>query len=263
MKAKPRYKCGAAVRRAPLISALAAAVWMLLPAAAGATTYAAGCTFQGGFKILHDLASAQVGDCVTDQAYSASGDAQQLTTRGMMVWRKADNWTAFTDGYRTWINGPFGLQVRLNTDRFPWESQDLVYPDMTADFLAMLNSDRQQNGLAPLAPDPLLSKLAQTRGQQVLQNGGSLDHYAPDGKLAVEDLLDSAGSSYRLVGENLASESSPSSGSTARANGDLMGSAPHRANILNPAYRQVGVAVAARNPAGPFVFVQVFADMGG
>jgi hypothetical protein len=39
-----------------------------------------------------------------------------------MVWRKADSWTAFTDGYRTWINGPFGLQQRLNTQRFPWES---------------------------------------------------------------------------------------------------------------------------------------------
>jgi hypothetical protein len=37
------------------------------------------------------------------------------------VWRKADNWTAFTDGYRTWVNGPAGLVRRLNTERFPWE----------------------------------------------------------------------------------------------------------------------------------------------
>src|SRR5262249_6675345 len=35
---------------------------------------------------------------------------------------KADNWTAFTDGYRTWINGPLGLQERLNTGRFSWET---------------------------------------------------------------------------------------------------------------------------------------------
>ena len=35
--------------------------------------------------------------------------------------RKADNWTAFTDGYRTWINGPNGLEQRLNTERFEWE----------------------------------------------------------------------------------------------------------------------------------------------
>lgn len=38
-----------------------------------------------------------------------------------MVWRKQDNRTAFTDGYRTWINGPNGLQQRLNTERFAWE----------------------------------------------------------------------------------------------------------------------------------------------
>jgi glucose/arabinose dehydrogenase len=25
------------------------------------------------------------------------------------VWRKADNFTAFTDGVRSWINGPFGI----------------------------------------------------------------------------------------------------------------------------------------------------------
>ena len=37
------------------------------------------------------------------------------------MWRKADNWTAFTDGYRTWINGPHGLQARLNTEQFDWE----------------------------------------------------------------------------------------------------------------------------------------------
>ena len=38
-----------------------------------------------------------------------------------MVWRKLDNFTAFTDGYRTWVNGPFGVQMRLNTEQFPWE----------------------------------------------------------------------------------------------------------------------------------------------
>ena len=39
-----------------------------------------------------------------------------------MVWRKADNFTAFTDGYRTWVNGPDGLQQRLNSQRFAWEA---------------------------------------------------------------------------------------------------------------------------------------------
>ena len=40
---------------------------------------------------------------------------------GLLVWRKADNLTAFTDGYWTWVNGPRGLQRRLNSERFDWE----------------------------------------------------------------------------------------------------------------------------------------------
>jgi len=38
------------------------------------------------------------------------------------VWRRADNWTAFTDGYRTWLNGPRGVQLRLNVERYTWEA---------------------------------------------------------------------------------------------------------------------------------------------
>ncbi|HVA23549.1 MAG TPA: hypothetical protein VMW62_04075, partial [Chloroflexota bacterium] len=45
----------------------------------------------------------------------------QHTTGGLLAWRKSDNWTAFTDGYHTWVNGPMGIQERLNTDRFPFE----------------------------------------------------------------------------------------------------------------------------------------------
>lgn len=83
---------------------------------------AEGCQFVLGFKTLHDLIPDVVGQCKSDVSYNAvNGDGLQYTTGGMLVWRKADNWTAFTDGYRTWINGPLGLQQRLNTERFPWE----------------------------------------------------------------------------------------------------------------------------------------------
>ncbi len=44
-----------------------------------------------------------------------------------LVWRKADNVTTFTDGYRTWLKGPQGIQQRLNSQRFPWEP-DFVAP---------------------------------------------------------------------------------------------------------------------------------------
>jgi hypothetical protein len=84
----------------------------------------AGCRFVLGFAALRDLVgAATVGDCLEDERFNpANGDALQRTTGGLLVWRKADNWTAFTDGYRTWVNGPRGLQQRLNSERFEWEA---------------------------------------------------------------------------------------------------------------------------------------------
>jgi hypothetical protein len=83
---------------------------------------AAPCQFVLGFRTLHDLIPGVVGDCKANEYHNPdNGDGLQLTTGGLLVWRKADNWTAFTDGYRTWILGPQGLQQRLNTERFPWE----------------------------------------------------------------------------------------------------------------------------------------------
>ena len=95
---------------------LAVSAGMQAPAA-----QADGCQFVLGFQALHDLAPDAVGDCVDNQASGPNGDAVQHTSKGLMAWRKADNWTAFTDGFRTWLNGPLGLAVRLNTERFQWE----------------------------------------------------------------------------------------------------------------------------------------------
>jgi hypothetical protein len=81
------------------------------------------CTFVLGFAVLRDRLPATVGVCLEEQQTDvANGDAYQRTTGGMLVWRKADNWTAFTDGYRTWVNGPRGIEERLNTQRFVWEA---------------------------------------------------------------------------------------------------------------------------------------------
>ncbi len=81
------------------------------------------CQFRLGFKTLHDLIPDVVGDCLEDEHYNpANGDSLQRTTGGLLVWRKADNWTAFTDGATTWINGPGGLQLRPNDLRFCWEA---------------------------------------------------------------------------------------------------------------------------------------------
>ena len=87
------------------------------------TAVAADCQFVLGFNTLRNLIGHDiVGECLENEHYNEISDSVQQTTGGLMVWRKADNWTAFTDGYRTWVNGPNGLQQRLNTERFEWEA---------------------------------------------------------------------------------------------------------------------------------------------
>jgi hypothetical protein len=107
-----------------ILVAAGLAVGLAMPAASYAQTAAPSCQFQLGFASLASEIPQQVGSCVDNEAHNPiNGDAlQHTTTGGLLVWRKADNWTAFTDGYHTWINGPNGLQERLNTDRFPWEA---------------------------------------------------------------------------------------------------------------------------------------------
>jgi hypothetical protein len=80
------------------------------------------CVFTLGFRTLYEMIPQIAGPCIENEWHNAeNGDGLQRTTRGLMVWRKIDNWTAFTDGHMTWINGPVGLQARLNTERFIWE----------------------------------------------------------------------------------------------------------------------------------------------
>lgn len=80
------------------------------------------CRFILGFAALRARVPGQVGQCLQDEQHNpANGDGVQRTTGGLLVWRKADNWTAFTDGYRSWVAGPYGLERRLNAERFPWE----------------------------------------------------------------------------------------------------------------------------------------------
>jgi hypothetical protein len=76
-----------------------ALVVALLPSSAGAQQ---ACTFQLGFKAIADQIGREVGQCLEDEHFNpANGNAEQRTTAhhgqgGLLVWRKADNWRAFT-----------------------------------------------------------------------------------------------------------------------------------------------------------------------
>lgn len=126
--------------------------------------HAAGCRFVLGFAALHDLIPGIVGSCVDDEQHTPStGDGLQHTSTGLLVWRKADNFTAFTDGYRTWVRGPLGVQERLNAQRFPWESNPMALPVVVSAVSAPATLDRcHTNGIA----------ISQDRGQVAVGNVG-------------------------------------------------------------------------------------------
>ena len=120
--------------------------------------HAAGCRFVLGFGALHDLIPSTIGACLDDEQHSPeTGDALQHTIHGLLVWRKADNFTAFTDGYRTWVRGPLGVQQRLNSQRFPWEANPAGLP-----------------AVVPAAPAPLTLERCHTSGLAISQDHGQV-----------------------------------------------------------------------------------------
>ena len=127
-------------RRTVWVLAATLVALLLVLVGGGGRAAAADCRFVLGFEALHDAIPDTVGACLeNEQHHPVSGDARQRTTNGLLVWRKADNRTAFTDGYRTWVIGPGGLRQRLNTERFAWEHDAAGFPLAGQDQAARLS----------------------------------------------------------------------------------------------------------------------------
>jgi uncharacterized protein YkwD len=122
--------------------------------------------------------------------------------------------------------------------------------------LQFVERDRALAGRQPLSSDPGLVKAATLRARDMLSRR-YFSHYDPaTGKLAYPIALREAGVAYRVAGENIA-YSWPSL-SMQWANQFFMNTADHRANILNPAFHRVGIAVLSGG--GRTVLVELFAN---
>lgn len=93
------------------------------------------CRFVLGFAGLQALIPDSVGQCLENEHHNPGDQiTRQQTTGGLLLWHKQTNWTGFTDGYRTWVSGPTGLQERLSIERFAWEPASIaVGVDAAAD----------------------------------------------------------------------------------------------------------------------------------
>jgi uncharacterized protein YkwD len=225
------------------------------------------CTFLAGFKSLHDAIPSVVGTCTSDEqpeltnidgSTVATGNRLQHTSRGLLIWRRADNSASFTDGYRTWVVGPQGLEQRLNSEHLPWEIATDDSTPLTSsrqsELLRLLNDDRRNNGLPALILSPGLTAVAQLRSREMAQTG-KLSHYDDSGDFVSLRLIQSSRIPYLSAAENIAEMPSPE---VSQVHQIFMRSSPHRANILEGDFDQVGIGVAGPVSGGVYYYAELF-----
>ncbi|MGZ4268575.1 MAG: CAP domain-containing protein [Solirubrobacteraceae bacterium] len=115
--------------------------------------------------------------------------------------------------------------------------------------LCLLNRERAAHGLRPLRPCGSLRRVA-TRYARAMVARHFFDHVSPSGVTLTGRVRRSAylrGTRTWTLGENIAYDSD---GSPAAIVAEWMASSGHRANILDPSYRDIGVGIASGLPVG-------------
>lgn len=130
-----------------------------------------------------------------------------------------------------------------------------IQPDPPAEdrMLVLINHARQQVGLSPLHTDTLLQQAARDHSADMYKRH-YFSHQTPDGKTPYDRLHDLR-FHYVTAGENLAFAAD-----VEQAFGLLMNSPDHKANMLNPDFRCVGIGAYKGLNGYEEMFTQDFAD---
>lgn len=137
--------------------------------------------------------------------------------------------------------------------KFPAGIEPELDVQAEARMLELLNRSRVEAGLSRLYMDPTLQSVA--RGHSLdMYRRSYFSHLTPDRKTPF-DRLKEAQVHYVTAGENIAY--APDVG---QAHESLMNSPDHRANILNPEFRCVGIGVYRGSSGYEEMFTQDFAD---
>lgn len=127
-----------------------------------------------------------------------------------------------------------------------------IDPEAEEQMLSMVNNERTSRGLAPLTMNESLRNLARRYSDDMFKRG-YFSHYNPEGESPF-DRMENAGIAYSYAGENLALAPS-----TELAMQGLMNSPGHKANILKPEFKQIGVGVIDGGIYGK-MYTQEFTD---
>jgi uncharacterized protein YkwD len=125
--------------------------------------------------------------------------------------------------------------------------------------VAHVNRARASHGLPPLRRGAPLARAARGHSR-FLAGRGVLQHEDARGRPFWVRLVAAGYPRDRAMGENLAEVGGCGAGPARRAVGLWMGSPGHRANLLSPRYRAIGVGAAATGGCEATVLT---ADFGG
>ncbi|WP_067537825.1 CAP domain-containing protein [Nocardia crassostreae] len=117
--------------------------------------------------------------------------------------------------------------------------------------IELTNRERTGAGLPPLAPDPLLTRVAQAHSADMVARD-FYSHTCPDGSRPWDRAV-AAGCARRMIGENIANGYP----APAEVVTGWMNSPGHRANILKPDFTHVGVGLAGGGRNGTY-WTQLF-----
>ena len=117
-----------------------------------------------------------------------------------------------------------------NTDTLNYD--EIYYQDMAREVLELVNQIRIDNNLNPLIWNDSLEMSAMVRATEIIN---TFEHTRPDGS----SWYTTINTTYRTAGENIAAGQRTSQ----QVVDEWMASPGHRANILNPNYTEIGVAL--------------------
>ena len=118
--------------------------------------------------------------------------------------------------------------------------------------LSLVNTERSKAGLQPMTLNSQLNQAAQNHTNDMISKG-YFDHVSPSGS-TMEMRVNAVGYRYSTIGENIAAGDSTAAGTMTQ----WMNSPGHRANILNPEYKELGVGYGPSNDQYGHYWTQVF-----
>jgi hypothetical protein len=114
------------------------------------------------------------------------------------------------------------------------------------ELVVLTNAARTSNELASLRPHDGLIGIARTRSEDMAERD-YFSHEIPPENYYFDRLLDEQGIAYTRAAENIARNNRSDAESVRRAQAGFLNSPAHRANILDPLFREIGAGAWDRS----------------